>query len=135
MAIEVITDGYLVVNGVNLSSRVRSMVVNQEFDDLESSAMTQTKHQHQVGPGDDSIEVEFWQDSAAGSVDQTLSPLVGSDTGFSIEVRRTSAAVATTNPKWTGTAKIFAYQPLNAKWGELSSTNVPFKTLRPTRAT
>lgn len=135
MAITVLTDAFISINGVTLSDRAKSVTINQEFDDLDSTAFGATKRAHEVGLGDDSFEVEFYQDFAAAKTDATLSPLVGSNAGFPFEVRPTSAAVSTTNPKYTGTGKLFTYSPIAGEVGELSTTSVEFKTNGITRAT
>lgn len=131
----VYTNAYVSINSVVLSSRVRSISISQEWEDLDSSAMGDLVRQHEVGIGDDSFEVEFYQDFAAGSVDQTLSPLAGSNTGFPFELRPVNTTVSTTNPKYTGTAKLFTYQPIAGSHGQMAMTTVRFATLGITRGT
>ncbi len=115
----VLNKPYLLVNAVDLTSRVRRMSVplgvvrnpdTASGDDTESGA---------GGLKTWSIDVEFNQDYAAsgdGSVDATLSGIIG--TVVAIELRPSSDAVAPTNPKWSGNGLIEAYEPIAGNVGD-----------------
>lgn len=124
MAKTILTDAYVVINSVNLSDHVRSVTITQEADEVELTAMGATAKDRALGIRDDKFEIEFYQDFAAASVDATLSPLVGQNTGFPVEVRPTSGAVSATNPKWTATCVLASYSPLAGSVGEASMTEV-----------
>lgn len=130
----VLTNAYVAINGVNLSSRVRSVEISQEWEDLDSTAMGDTFRQHEIGVGNDTVTIEFYQDRDTGLVDQTIAPLLGSNAGFPVEFREVNGAVSATNPRYTGTAKIVGYQPLAGSHGEMSMTTVQLVTNGLTRA-
>jgi hypothetical protein len=126
MAILLGVDAYVSINGTVLSTNVVSVEINQEADDVDVTTMGATARQHLAGLRSDGFTVTFLQDYAAGRVDQTLSPLVGSNTAFPFEIRPTSAAVSTTNPKWTGTALLLTYSPFSADVGDRVENEVEF---------
>src|SRR6266496_1036722 len=120
MAIIMSNDVSLVVNSVDLSDHVREVTLNMSADALDATAMGATSKAYTVGLRDDTIEVTFLQDYAAGKADATLNPLVGANTGFTIVAKPTSAAVSGTNPSYTVTALLFDYTPIEATVGEIS---------------
>lgn len=118
----VLTDCSLVCNSVNLSAWVRSITLQYNADAVENTAMGDTSHTRLGGLKDWSVSVEFNQDYAAAAVDATLFPLVGST--FTFEGKPTSAAASATNPKFTGTALLESYQPINGSVGELNTASI-----------
>ncbi len=126
MAKHVLTDATVTVNGVTLSDHVESVEINQEFEDVDLTAMGATAREHGKGLRTDSITINFFQDFAASSLDQTLSPLVTSTSGFAVVVKPTSAATSTTNPQYSMTSLLFSYNPINAGVGEANQTSVQF---------
>jgi hypothetical protein len=120
------TNAFVSINGVNLSDHVVSVEITQEAEDVDMTTMGATARQHLPGLRSDGFTVTFLQDYAAGSVDQTLSPLVGSTTPFAFELRPTSAAVSTTNPKYTGSALLLTYSPFSADVGDRVENEVEF---------
>jgi hypothetical protein len=81
----------------------------------------------QLGLGDATITVGFFQDFAAASVDATLWPLYANKTNFTMVVKPTSAAVSATNPSYTMTAVLPTYNPLAGSVGEASTTQIGFR--------
>lgn len=127
MAKMTLTNGSLVVNSVDLSNRVRSMTLNYEAEMLDASTMGVGSTRSMV-PGfkNWSLDVEFTQDYAAGSVDATLFPLVGDTTGFTVVVKPVNAAVSATNPSYTGTATLATYNPIAGSVGEILTVSSRF---------
>lgn len=117
----------LSVAGQDLTNHVRSVTINQDFDDVDITAMGAVSKAHAVGLRDDSIEVEFYQDFAASSVDQTLNPLLGSSTGATVLIQTSGATVSSTNPSYTLVATLFSYQPVAGAVGDASTTTVTFR--------
>lgn len=126
MAKHVLTDATVTVNGVALSDHVESVEINQEYEDVDLTAMGAAAREHGKGLRSDSITINFFQDFAASSLDQTLSPLVTSTSGFAVVIKPTSAAVSTTNPSYSMTSLLFTYSPINAGIGEANQTSVQF---------
>ncbi len=125
MSVTVLTNASVVVNGVDLSDHVDTVVVTTDTDDVDITAMGASAHQHAPGLRNDSFSITFLQDFAASKVDQTLFPLLG-NTGFSVVVKPVASAVSTTNPSFTGTCLLLKYSPLNGKVGSRSDTQVDF---------
>ncbi len=126
MAKHVLTDAKVVVSGVTLSDHVESVEITQEFEDVDLTAMGASAREHGKGLRTDSITINFFQDFAASSLDQTLAPLVTSTSGFAVVINPTSAATSTTNPSYTMTSLLFSYNPINAGVGEANQTSVQF---------
>lgn len=123
MAKTILTDCSVTVNGVNLSDHVESVEINSEVEDVDLTAMGATAREHGQGLRNDSMTFNFFQDFSASKVDATFWPLL-SNTGFTVVVKPTSAAVSTTNPSFTATCLLFTYQPLAGSVGEASQTSI-----------
>jgi len=113
------------INSVDLSSCVKSVTVNRQFDSLEVTAMGDAGHKYIAGLANDSFVISFNQDYAASKVNQTIEPLLGTTT--SIIVKPTSAAVSASNPSYTGTVFIDAWTPVNGAVGDLATVDSTFK--------
>lgn len=119
-------DYSLTVNAVDLSDHVRRIRIDMSSDDLDGTAMGDTAHTHIPGLRNDRVELEMFQDHGSGSVDATLSPLVGDATGVTVVIKPTSSSVSTTNPSYTFTGILLDYTPADAEVGTLSTTPVVF---------
>jgi hypothetical protein len=126
MAVSVLTDAMVIVNGVTLSDHANSVTINDTRDSVDITAFGATNKAVTKGLGDASISVDFFQDFAAGKTHATLQPLVGSSTGVVIEVRPTSAARSATNPAAVMTALLTNYTMLAGGLGEASTISAEF---------
>lgn len=125
MAVMVCTDAYVYLNSVDLSDHVRSVTINYKAEAPESTAMGVTAKQRLGGLLDWSLDVEFNQDYANNSVDQTLFPLIG--TSVSVVVRPVKGTgVGATNPNFTGTGVLTDYDPIAGKVGDVNTTKCKF---------
>lgn len=130
MAITVLTDAKVTFNGTVLSDHVESVEINQNYDDVEITAMGAVAHAFTPGLRQDAITINYYQDFKAGgtgAVDATHFPLLGSAAGASLIVVPTSGTVSATNPSYTVVATIYTYQPLNGSVGEASMTQVEYR--------
>lgn len=127
MATFVYTNAYISVNGVDLSDHVKSLSSNKNFDEVDGTHMGNAAHWSMVGLENWEITVEFFQDHATSKVDQTLAPLVGGAT-FVVIAKAVNTTTAVTNPKYTGTARLFDYTPLSGSVGDASMAPVTFKS-------
>lgn len=116
MANVVLTNAFVSLNAVNLSAFVRSVTLNYAAELQDDTAMGDSARSRIGGLKDWSIQIEFFQDYAAGAVDASLFSLVG--TTFAVEVRHSGAAASATNPKYTGTGILESYQPVGGAVGE-----------------
>lgn len=127
MAKIVLKDATISVNGVSLSDHASSVTITTEYDDVDFTSFGATLKEHGKGMGDGSIEIDFFQDFAAASVDATLWPISQASTSVPIVVKPTSAATSTTNPQYTMQGLLMNYSPLAGSVGEPSTTSVTFQ--------
>ena len=79
------------VNSVDLSTYVSSVTINQEFDQLEVTAMGDSGHKYIAGLENSSISIDFNADFATSKVNQTINGstagngLVGATTTVTIK--------------------------------------------------
>jgi hypothetical protein len=125
MAISVLTDAMVIVNGVTLSDHANSVTVNDTRDSVDITAFGAVNKAVTKGLGDASISVDFFQDFAAGKTDATLRPLIGSG-GIVIEVRPTSGARSATNPAAVMTGMLMNYNFIAGGVGEASTISAEF---------
>ena len=127
MADQILLDAYIVVNGTNLSNKAQQVTVSRSAKPIDTTAFgTGGNASNTPGLSSDKFDVLFKQDFTAASVNAVLGPLKTNGTAFTVEVRPTSAAVSTGNPKYTATCKLFDYTPLDGKVGDLSTAKVTF---------
>lgn len=126
MARIVLTDASVTINSVNLSDHIASITINESTDVVETTAFSSTAAKTRVaGLKDNSVTLEFHQDFASSSVEQTIngsSSLVGTVT--TIVVKPTSAAVSATNPSYSFSALVSEWTSLSGSVGELSTASV-----------
>ena len=121
------TSSLLSFAGVDLTDHVRSIDINETFDQVDDTAFNAVNRAYLVGLSDASITVEFYQDFASNKVDATLYPYLGSSSGATLIFQTNGATVTATNPKYTLPAAIFEYHPVNGAVGEVSTTTVTFR--------
>jgi hypothetical protein len=125
MAVLVLTDADITVNGVVLSDRANSVTLNYEIDSVETTAFGSVGHKFTGGLQNNSCDIEFMQDFAAAEVEATIFPLVGTTT--TVTVRGTSGATSATNPLYTLSGTFLAaHTPVAAAVGELAMTSLSF---------
>jgi len=124
MAIGMLWNASLVINSVDLSTRVRSITVTRNNEDLDATAMGSVARTHYPGLRDDSMEVEFFQDYAAANVEATIGGLIGNGTGVTIVTKPDGGAVAVTNPTYTMTGFPLTHQPISGTVGDMNMTTV-----------
>ncbi len=122
----VFTDAFVSFNAVDLSASVKSVTLDYSAEALDITAMGDSTHIRLGGLKDWSASVEFHQDYAAGSVDATLFPLVGTTATLMIRPVK-STVVGPTNPNYTGTALLESYSPVGGAVGEVAATSASFQ--------
>jgi hypothetical protein len=126
MAIFTLTDATVIINGVTLSDHADSVTVTDTRDSVDITAFGATSKAVTKGLGDATIEIEMFQDFAAGKTHATLQPLIGSTTGVTIEVRATSAGRSATNPAALMTGLLMNYNMLAGGIGAASKITATF---------
>lgn len=126
MAISVLTDAYVSINGVVLSDHSNQVTVEDMRDTVDITAFGATSKAITKGLGDAKITVQIFQDFAAGKTHATLQPLIGSSTPITVEVRPTSGARSATNPAAVLSALLMNYNMLSGGVGEASTITAEF---------
>jgi hypothetical protein len=118
----VATDYKVTLNGQNLSTSLASVELPIEIDEQETTAFGSEWRTRIAGLKSGSITLEFHQDFAAGAIDATLWPLLG--TNATVVVVPTSGTVTASNPSYTGTFLVTQYTPYASTVGDLATLSV-----------
>ena len=124
MARIVLTDVSVLINSVDLSDHVGSVTITQNHDAIETTAFGDAGRTRTGGLEDSSISLDFHQDNAASSVEQTIQPLLGGTASIVIKPLGTAVATSPTNPSYTATVLLTDWTPLNGAVGDLSTVSV-----------
>lgn len=128
MATFTLTDAAVIVNSVTLSDHAFNVKVTDNRPEKDATTFGAGAMILRKGLGTAQIDIDFFQDFAAGSVYATLQPLIASTTPIQVEVRALSTARATGNPGMViAQALLFNFEPLNGKVGEMSAFTATFK--------
>jgi len=121
------TDAVLTVNAVTLTTLVRSVTLNVEAEDLETTTMGGGGYRSRIGGlKTGTLEVEFINDFAAAQTDATLWPIFGTVVAFTL--KPTSAATSATNPQYSGNVLVNQVGPLDGEVGALAVRSVSWPT-------
>jgi hypothetical protein len=119
----VLTNAQITINAVDLSDHIASVTLSTSNDVIETTGFSSTAARTRVaGLSDNSITLEFHQDFATSNVEQTIYPLIGTNT--TVVVKPTSSAVSATNPSYSCSASVVEWQPLSGAIGELATASV-----------
>jgi hypothetical protein len=116
----------LKVGGTDLSDHVRSIEVQMNYADVDTTAMGAVSQTHSPGLRDDRITVNFFQDFASSKVDATIVGLAGSTSGATIQAFANGVTASSTAPSYTMVGSPFEYSPINGEIGAASQTSVTF---------
>lgn len=127
MARIVLTDVAVVIGAVDLSDHVASVTLSTTYDVLETTAFAggnvpAAAKTRIAGLADNSVTLEFHQDFAAGEVEASIYPLLG--TAAAVTISPTTGAVSASNPQYQFDALISEWTPLNGAVGELATASV-----------
>ncbi|MGP4083156.1 hypothetical protein [Streptomyces sp. KR55] len=127
MAFMVLTSEFVSLNGTDLSAYTNKGELTVEVDEKDVTTYGSQGWKQLIGGlKSGGLAIEFKQDFAASALDSILWPLFGTVVTF--EVRPTSAAVGTSNPKWTGSVLIKELKPISGGVGDEASQSVSFPT-------
>jgi len=113
------------VNSVDLSDHVNNVSLNRNFDQLEVTAMGDSGHRFIKGLEASSITLDFLNDTATGSVLQTLQAAWGTNVTV-VLLQNKGTAVSATNPLYTMTCLINGTTDINGATGDLSMQSLTF---------
>lgn len=124
-----LNDVKVVVNGVSLGDHAFNVDTPSEKEQVDVSGFSPTNSREYLpGLADQTIEVQFENDFAAGSVHATLNPLYESGTSFPIYLQPDSdSGTSATNPIYGGSAVLYAYNGLSGALEARSETTATFR--------
>lgn len=126
MAAFVYTDAALTINGVDLSTKVKSVTLTIDVAAIDATAMGGAGYVTNVGGlKSGSLAVTFNDDLAASSTDVTIFPLLGTVVAFTL--KSLSSANAATNPQYSGSVLISGTS-IGGGVGELAAKSVTWPT-------
>jgi hypothetical protein len=118
----VLTNAYVLFGSTDLSDHISSISLSSTFDIVETTAFGQTSKTRVAGLADNSVTLEFHQDYATSSVEQTIYPTLG--TAVTIAVKPVNATTTVLNPQYSFSAVVSEWTPLNGAVGELATASV-----------
>jgi hypothetical protein len=127
MARLVLTNVEVTIAGVSLADHIASVTLGSTYDVLETTAFAggnvpAAAKTRTAGLVDNSVTLEFHQDFAAGEVEATIYPLLG--TVAAVKVQPVNGAISASNPEYQFDALISEWTPLNGAVGELATASV-----------
>ena len=122
MARIVLTNAYVVFGTTDLSDHISSVTINTTYDIVETTAFGNTAKTRIAGLADNSVSLEFHQDYATSSVEQTIYPLLG--TAVTITAKPVNTTTSAVNPQYAFSAVVSEWTPLNGSVGELTTASV-----------
>lgn len=118
---------YLSINAVDYSSKVRSVKLTFGREPIEKTAGGDGTRINMSGMKNWQIDVTLKDDYAASAMDSALFTLADAGTAFNIEVRPSTDAVSTSNPKYTGSALFSGpYDLVSGSVGALAEKTISF---------
>ena len=122
MARLVFTNPSITINSVDLTDRIAQVGLDMSFAEVPTTAFGDTAVTRVAGLGDHSVSLSFHQDFAAGEVEATIYPLLGTTT--TIIVKPVNTTTAADNPSYTFTALVNAWAPVSGSVGDLLTADV-----------
>lgn len=126
MAKHYIKNPFLMVDGQDLSSYVKSVEVDRKKDELDTTASGDDGHTQIPGLSKDTFTLNLYQDVDFSVLDRVLSDIYEAETAVVVEVCEQGSTVSETNPSFTGNAKLFEHKPISGDVGAVSMTPVVF---------
>jgi hypothetical protein len=134
MARLVLTNVEVQIGAVSLADHIASVTLGSTYDVLETTAfkggnVPAAAKTRIAGLVDNSVTLEFHQDFAAGSVNSTIYPLLGTE--VAIKIQPVNGAISATNPEYQFNAIISEWTALNGAVGELATASVTWPITGP----
>lgn len=126
MSLIVLENPQFLLNSVDLSNHIDQIELAISFADVDTTAFGSASKTRLAGLIDSKLTIEFQQDTAIASVEQTVWALMGTLTNFVLNEYNTSIATAgtSTNPQYTGSVLINDWKPVGGKVGELQKVSI-----------
>lgn len=123
----VLTAAYLSLNAVDVSSSASKIELTTEVSDEDVTTFGSLGWKEVIGGlKEGGLAATLKQDVAAGQLDATMWPLLGSLIPF--EVRLSNAAVGANNPKYTGSVLVKNWKPISGEVGSVAEVEIDYPT-------
>jgi len=132
MAKFVLKDAYVAINGTVVSNLANTCELEDSADEVDFTGFSSAGYK-EIGGGlkDGTVSITFFSDFATpgvnAGINNILQPLYSSGGTFSIEVRPTSGAASSTNPKMTATVRLFSYAGIAGAVGDAATFDAAFR--------
>ena len=124
MAVVVLTNASILINSVDLSANANNVQLTYEVDSVEATVFG-GQHSFVGGLQNLQVQVDLFQDFAAGKTEASVYGLVGTTT--TLAIKASTAATSATNPLYTiSNAYLASHTPVMGAVGELSKTSLTF---------
>lgn len=118
----VLTNPFITINSVDLTSRIAQVSLDMSFDEIETTAFGDSARTRVAGLGDHSFSASFHQTFSTSGVEQTIYPLLGTTT--QVVVKAVNTTTTTTNPTYTFNVLVTEWSPIAGAVGELLTADV-----------
>jgi hypothetical protein len=113
------------INSVDLSDHVTSVVINRVFEELDVTAMGDSARRAVKGLEASTVTIDFLNDTATGSVLQTLQAAWGT-TVTAVFLQTKGTAVSATNPLYTVSLLINNTTDINGSVADIGVQSITF---------
>lgn len=127
MAKLVLVNAGVIVNSVNISDHVSEVSIESSRAEVDVTSMGDTAMEILLGLKDVTITVTVFNDYAVASIDSQMFALHNTNTPFPVEIRPDNSARSTSNPGYTITALLPAYNPLVGAVGAAVTSPLTFR--------
>jgi hypothetical protein len=138
MAKQVLTQVYLSINAVTIHTlNVLKKAEFKQKRDIKDYTNYGSSGWKESGAGlmEGELSLELFQDYAASGLDSIMDALWLAGNAVAFELRPSTAAVGTSNPKRTGTLLVAEWNPIEGGVGDEAMVSVTFPCWGVTRAT
>lgn len=125
MAKKVLLDCFIEINGVNYSSQVSKVELEDQFETKETTTHgSGGAKENLAGLEEGSVKVTFKNDFNAGALDSQMWAL--RRTVVPWKVRPSQAVVGTSNPQYGGNILINGWSPISGSVGDVAEVDVDY---------
>lgn len=129
MAKQIIQNPVVVIGSGTVSANCAQVTINLTAEDVDTTNFSSGGWRERIGGlKDGSVSFEWQQDYAAAALDATFYPLLGTQVAFEIRPGST-AAVGSSNPKYSGTLLVTEYSPVDSAVGDLATFSTTWPTV------
>lgn len=129
MAKQIISNPVVIISGGTVSSNCRQATITFTADEVDTTNFGSGGYKESTGGlKSGTISFEWQNDYAAAALDATFFPLLGTVVSWEVHPAST-AAVGTANPKYSGSALVTEYMPIDSAVGDLATLKTSWPTV------